>query len=340
MVITTDRLLLFITSGAGLVGITLFVFLPAFPETCSFLNPADRVLAVLREQEGYAQEATFVTRTTHINTKKRAVKFNFEQCLELVKDLQIWLAVLQVAITVLVLDYVGILIPQSHLLMYPTPVGCTENCQDVLSIFLFSMAPYIVAVPCSFYASKYADQTHDRSQISLGGIFMGACGFLIVTLVPNNMTGYILGAFPCTVAMICVLPCLIAQCGDIAVSETHKSTVGALIGVFGFGFGHLISTILRIFVSDQSSAMKYILILFILSLIMICYVKFGPPKSNNENWDRAPGLRRLMNDTEEANAWGIELEDKTILKTSQLKSNETMQGKSYETTPKFESIAI
>ena len=322
-------------SGAGLIGIVLFVFLPAFPETCSFLNPADRVLAVLREQEGYSQETTFVTRTTHINTKKRVIKFDFDECLEFIKDVQLWLLIIQIAIAVLVLDYIALLIPQMYIASYPSAPDCQENCNDVLSIFFYSMMPIIAGIVSSFYTSAYTDRTRDRSLVSLGGTFAGAVGFIFINLFPTNLVGYFLGVIPCIIAMMCVLPSLIAQCGDIAVSETHKTTVGATLGVFGFSFGYLLNVAFRIFVGKESSALDMILILFVVSILMSSFIKFGPTKNSNQGWDRAraPGLRRLMNDTEEANAWGIELDDSSsILKSSQMKN--------YDATSKFETVEI
>ena len=320
--------------GAGSIGCILFIFLPAFPETCSFLNPADRILAVMREQEGYSQESTFVTRTTHINTKKRVVKFNFDEGLEMIKDINVWLSVAQTTIVVVILEYLVILLPQLHSDIYPVSADCGQGCRDVLSMFVFSMAPFIAGVPCSFYASSYADRNHDRTLVSMYSILLGSAGFAFIAILPSNMVSYFLGVFPSVVAMMCILPSVIAQCGDLATNETQKTTVGGVIGVFGFTLGYFVNTSLRVFVVSQGLSVKIILGFLILSIVMICYTRFSPSNTQNQSFDRnrAPGLRRLMNDTDEANAWGIEMDENSIKKSNAVKS--------YDATAKFETVEI
>jgi hypothetical protein len=41
-----------------IVGIASWFYLPSYPETCSFLNQADRVLASMRGKDGMDQESS------------------------------------------------------------------------------------------------------------------------------------------------------------------------------------------------------------------------------------------------------------------------------------------
>lgn len=58
-----------------MIGIAAFFYLPAFPETCSFLNQADRVLAVARGKDGIEQGTSLIAGKLHKVTKGASFLF-------------------------------------------------------------------------------------------------------------------------------------------------------------------------------------------------------------------------------------------------------------------------
>jgi hypothetical protein len=130
-----------------LLGLLTWFYLPSFPETCTFLNAADRVLAVARGRDGYEQEETsLITKTTHINTKLPAFKFQYVHFLDTISSAKLWLASVCMLTIICTLDFLSVLVPEVSGQILNNFNQCSSNCTEEENNALKDGLPFEITI--------------------------------------------------------------------------------------------------------------------------------------------------------------------------------------------------
>lgn len=318
-------------------------YLPSFPDTCKFLNPADKVLAIARGREGYDKEEYSLTQNVAVSkSKSPQYRFSYVQFLDIIQDLRIWLLSVSYLCVTAALDLMIVATPEVSTIAFGITKTCVSNCtaeQIDLShgipfaLEMASILPYALALVCTYFVAVQSDHTGDRAIYASLPLASAIFGFVILALVPReNLVVYFLGIIPAIIGLISCTPSIVAYAMDHASGDTQRATVAAVAIGLGHSLGLLIVALEQlVHVSSHISNPAVYWITagsLIISLICVLYVQRLNHAEEQSGWGKAPGLRRLLNDVDEAKAWDIELNNvEDFVKTEQISFNITNLGK-------------
>jgi MFS family permease len=298
------------------------LYLPPFPESCTFLNSADRVLAVARGREGFDKEESSMITKPSDRAGSIVYRFNFLQFFDIIQDIRIWLLALAYLTIAAALDFLLVATPEVTSLAFGFSNVCEGNCtvENIdfshgisFSLQILSMAPYGAALVFSYLLAVKSDDTGDRATYILYSLLTAIIGFFILAVVPSNQSfAYFFGILPAVVGLLSSVPSVLSYSMDHASGDTQRATVGGIAVGLGQSFGLLLTALQQLEHNSGfiSSTGVYWINFLLLLFGFACVVGVSQLNVSEEQsvWGKAPGLRRLLNDADEAKAWDEELE--------------------------------
>lgn len=319
-----------------IAGLVVFAYLPSFPETCSFLSQADRVLAVARGKDGVDQDVSLVGGRS-LKTKAPVYKFDLAQMLDALKDVRIWGISLAYVFAMAALDCLMLLVPYvttTSFYLENSVLNGPDNAEIYKSITanedsnIFNAAlsglPYLLGAFVAIQATRHLEDTEKKTKAALISFFFSSFGFVFMALVTPLYQGggaaqYFLGLIPAVTGLMLAVPLILSYGMENAVEDTYRATVAAMLVGPGHALGVVIAGIPSLF--GNSAAPTFSLVCWLCAAfscasgLCVLGVRWYNQQEAELGWSRAPGLRRLLNDQDEAKAWDIELQDVKCLKT-------------------------
>ena len=336
------------------MGIVTWFYLPSFPETCKFLNSADRVLAVARGREGYdKEESSLITKPTHVDTRVPLYRFNFLQFFDIIQDSRIWLLSVAYLTIATALDFLMVATPEVSALSFGMNKICTSNCtaENVdlshgisFGLQILSMSPYGIALVASYFLALKSDETGERANYAGAPLLGAVFGFFILAVVPANQSiAYFFGIVPAIVGLISSVPSVFSYAMDHASGDTQRATVAGIVIALGQSLGLLLAALQQLQHEGTtiSSSGVYWINFFLLLVGLGCIFAVYQLNVSEEQsiWGKAPGLRRLLNDADEAKAWDVELSNvEDFMKTGTLDEDEQMNKMAWESADEMGNI--
>ncbi|KAJ3255857.1 hypothetical protein HK103_005870 [Boothiomyces macroporosus] len=289
---------------SALIAIAVFVNLPPYPENCTFLNTADRILANARGRDGFGNEDESISRSSRGNSPSN-LKFVTIQLKDILFESKNYIVGLLFLLFYCNLDNLSVITPAISEQAYN--ISCIVNCDylelehdkgEQLVVLLLTLAPMAVGCILSYIFSVKTDKTGNRTfQVAIG-LSLTTFGYLVLSiseLLLSNLGKYLFGLFPIVIGMMIALPALLAHAMDNTQSDTYRISVStpmivSLFGIHGISERNVVS--------------------FFLSVISLGLLYFIHRQTQQLEVARGPGLRRLLNDADEAKAWedGFEME--------------------------------
>ncbi|KAJ2999613.1 hypothetical protein HDV02_002382 [Globomyces sp. JEL0801] len=307
------------------------IYLPNSPDTCWFLNTADKVLAVARGQDGYDAEIPIASTNTNGNSKKTEVfTFRYIHFLDGIKDFRIWLISFTYLVVSTGLDYIALVMPD---ISANIALQCNGNCSPAetnlyhvpLVVFFVAALPYAIGMVISYLISTHSDKTGERALHIACALVISTFGLFMLGLIDNvsfhtNIVRYIIGVLPAVIGLMSAIPSLLAYGMDRAVGDTHKVTLASVIVCLGQSFGLTLATASFSAQSFFGSCLSLSMFL-IFGIGAVLAIRHLNHAEEQDMWGKGPGLRRLMNDADEAKAWDgdIEMDDFEFQKTNRVK---------------------
>jgi hypothetical protein len=310
------------------------LYLPSFTESCSFLNPADRVLATARGKDGENQESSLVSTSIRIETKRPLYKFSKIQMIDVLSEAKSWL--FMVVFFLLSTSLVLLLKLAPELIVTSFQIGhdtlnnpknllrvIEENDNSTVPIMLLNIVPYGVGMIVSLITAKSADGWKNRYKIAYFSLLMSSLSFAYLAIVSPIYDGagaarYFAGLLPGITGLIVALPLVLVIGLEQSIDDTHRATACWLI----IGLGSWLNVLLArmdYWTSMPPSFPNAWIFLTIMSLIGSIILVIQSRKSSDNGW--GSGLRRLMNDQEESKAWDT-VEMKSMMKNAQIDDDE------------------
>ncbi|KAI8919411.1 hypothetical protein PhCBS80983_g03777 [Powellomyces hirtus] len=320
-------------------GAALF-FLPSYPETCAFLTPADRVLAVARGHDGSEgggghesdDDAHRIGSSIH-KPKPPRIKFAMGQFIEALMDLRNWLFAASFCFISITMDVLITLGPQVAATSFSlTSQFLQKNADDPDSIAdaiedvengtrharMVAAIPYLVGGITAFICAWHSDRTGDRALHATIPLLISSIGFATLAFIPVSLSGagpwrYFLGLLPATAGVVAAFPCLLSYALDKAQGDTNRVSVAAITFSFGQAFSQAVASPGSLLLSDASSTSIHAVgagvcacgICF--SAFCVLLIRWMYRREETQMWGKGPGLRRLLNDADEGKAWDVEL---------------------------------
>lgn len=266
----------------GLFGIIMGVitcfYLPNYPETCYFLNQADRVLAVARGKDGVDLETSLISGLRKV-TKTPVYKFEMVQLLDALKDIQTWILSLAYLFITITLDCLLILAPEVTATSFlldgkEKVVGLIADYEDAtIPITFLASVPYLFAVVVSILLAKQCEERNKRPWPATVCLLISSGGFLFMTLVSPIYVGggpsrFFLGLLPAVIGIMCATPLVLAYAMDRAADDTYRAAVAAIIIAPGHAFGLLVAGNPLMF--QEANAPTYPGANLLCSILMLC----------------------------------------------------------------------
>jgi Major Facilitator Superfamily len=243
-----DGVFFYLNQMFGIVmGVITWFYLPSYPETCSFLNQADRVLAVARGKDGIEQ-ATSVG--LHKTTKIPLYTFEIVQLTDALKDVQTWLLALTYLLITVASDSLIVLAPSVSTTSFDITskdlskmpgdqieavIDSFEN--STIPITFLATLPYVFAVVASILLARYCQEREKRPWPAAVSLFVSAGGFAVMAFVSPAYPGggaarYFLGLLPAVIGLFCATPLVLSYGMDRAIEDTYRASVfGANSGI-------------------------------------------------------------------------------------------------------------
>lgn len=268
-----------------------------------------------------------VTKTTHLETKAPLFRFNYVQFLDTIQDLRIWLFAVGYLFVVSSLDLLIVATPEVSASAFSITRTCVHNCnttaggEEELDLskgipFALEMAaifPYALAMVVSYFTSVHSDTTGTRANCSTLSLMSAFFGFMVLGIfnAPAQPVRYFLGIIPAVVGLITATPSILAYAMEHASGDTQRGTAASISVGLGQSLGLLVTALFQLTHSSASVSSPSVYWLTCLGLAISIGCIFWVQKMNDaeeqSGWGKAPGLRRLLNDADEAKAWDIEL---------------------------------
>ncbi|KAJ3309700.1 hypothetical protein HDV04_005817 [Boothiomyces sp. JEL0838] len=308
------RLLLIHSIISALIAIVVFVNLPPYPENCTFLNTADRILANARGRDGFGNEDESINRSSRGNSPSN-LKFVTIQLKDILFESKNYIVGLLFLLFYCNLDNLSVITPVISEQAYN--ISCIVNCDylelehdkgEQLVVLLLTLAPMTVGIILSYIFSVKTDKTGNRTfQVAIG-LSLTTFGYLVLSiseLLLSNLGKYLFGLFPIVIGMMIALPALLAHAMDNTQSDTYRISVSTLVIGIEYNVSPMIVSLFGIHGISERNVVS-----FFLSAISLGLLYFIHRQTQQLEVARGPGLRRLLNDADEAKAWedGFEME--------------------------------
>ncbi|KAI8930172.1 major facilitator superfamily domain-containing protein [Entophlyctis helioformis] len=319
------------------MGVVTWLHLPSYPETCHFLSPADRVLASARGRDGEEDDTSLLTTGITKKTREPTYRFHYIQLLDVVKDVRTWLLALAYFLISSALDCLIVLSPEvaatsfdiSHLLLRNSTsdqleVIISDDEDGSLSANLLSTAPYALAGILAWAVAVHSDKTGERAMHAAIPLMLSSTGFGFLAILPPRFPGagparYFMGLIPAVCGLIIASPCVVSYAMDGTQGDTTRAARAAITVSFGHAFGIALAGSPDLF--RDSNAPTYPMACMVsgiavgVAAALLLLVRWFNKQEEESMWGKAPGLRRLLNDADEAKAWDVELSNFDFLKS-------------------------
>ncbi|KAJ8326855.1 hypothetical protein O5D80_004290 [Batrachochytrium dendrobatidis] len=325
----------------GLLGVTMgcitLMLLPSFPETCHFLSTADRVLAASRGRDGAEDDTNLLITGITKKTKEPIFKFHMIQLLDIVKDPRYWLLALIFFLASVALDCLIILSPEVVVTSFEfnpsdlrnvtggeLDIIISDNDNGNIPAILLSTAPYLLASVVALGVSFHSDNSGERAIHGAIPLLTSSIGFFFMAMLPPKYPGagparYFIGLIPAAGGLITAVPSILSYAMEKAQGDTSRATAAALTVVFGNSLGIALAGQPDLFRSSEAPTYPIVCVMCAVSTglaaALLLLVKWLNQREEDNTWGKAPGLRRLLNDADEAKAWDVELSNLDFLKT-------------------------
>jgi hypothetical protein len=319
--------------------------LPDSPDTCYFLNPSEKLLAVARSKDANKfQETAIIPKTT--GGFNDIFKFNLQQVISQLREIKLWLVSLTFLFIFAMLDYLVILGPEVIQDSFQIGKKCSPKTQTCtpeqllhmqigdsipIGLTLLCLLPYMLGLVSSIHLSKQSDIDGDRIVFAVAPLSVSFIGFLILGSFdsPESKVRYLLGIIPAVCGLMGSIPSLLTYAMEIPIGENQKTTVAAVTIMAGQSFGILLISLLHAtypseYVSQPGKCwLAGLCVLAAIGSLLVC--KFVLLNEQEKTRNRAPGLRRLLDDADESRAWDdVELVDVEFLKSKRRKGQESV----------------
>ncbi|KAL5032970.1 hypothetical protein RTP6_000994 [Batrachochytrium dendrobatidis] len=325
----------------GFLGVTMgcitLMLLPSFPETCHFLSTADRVLAASRGRDGAEDDTNLLITGITKKTKEPIFKFHMIQLLDIVKDPRYWLLALIFFLASVALDCLIILSPEVVVTSFEfnpsdlrnvtggeLDIIISDNDNGNIPAILLSTAPYLLASVVALGVSFHSDNSGERAIHGAIPLLTSSVGFFFMAMLPPKYPGagparYFIGLIPAAGGLITAVPSILSYAMEKAQGDTSRATAAALTVVFGNSLGIALAGQPDLFRSSEAPTYPIVCVMCAVSTglaaALLLLVKWLNQREEDNTWGKAPGLRRLLNDADEAKAWDVELSNLDFLKT-------------------------
>ncbi|KXN73672.1 MFS general substrate transporter [Conidiobolus coronatus NRRL 28638] len=262
---------IFIIEGlpSTILGITTWWILPSTPSKAKWLNQSERDYLVKKLLEDHTDSET--------------IKFRKDQLKEAFTDYKVYLYML---------SYFGYVCPAYAMAqLLPTIIGGMGF--SSVSTLLLSAAPYTVSVVTILSVAYHSDKRMERCFHFVFILIIGAVGFLIMAIAPQNNIKY-LGSFFAIIGITSASPMLLSWLSNNMVGSTKSGAASAMVVSFG-NLGGVISgqmyrsTEAPLYLPSHISNMALILMSIITSLILrYCLVKENSKLESMSNRDQHP----------------------------------------------------
>ena len=284
------------------------------------------MLAVARGRDGYdKEESSLVTKATHLETRAPIFRFNYIQFLDSVQDLRLWLFGISYLFVTASLDLLIVATPEVSAAAFGITRTCVNNCSATtgeqldlsrgipFGLEIAAIFPYALAMIVSYFVSVHSDNTSSRANCSSLSLMAAIFGFVVLAIFdsPAQPVRYFLGVLPAVVGLIAATPSILAYAMEHASGDTQRGTTASISVGLGQSLGLLVTALFQLTHSNPSvsSSSVYWLTTLGLSISIGCifWIQRMNETEAQSGWGKAPGLRRLLNDADEAKAWDIEL---------------------------------
>lgn len=321
------------------------MILPDSPGTCYFLNPSEKVLAVARSNDANKfQESAILSKAS--DGSNEIFKFNFQQIIGQLREIKVWMVSFAFLFIFAILDYLVILVPEVIQDSFQIGKKCSPKTQSCtpeqllhmkvvdsipIGLSLLCLVPYILGLVSSIHLSKHSDVDGDRIVFVVAPLSVSLIGFLILSGFesPASKVRYLLGIVPAVCGLMGTIPSLLTYAMEIPIGENQKTTVAAVTIMVGQSFGLLLLSLLHATYPSEyvsQSGKCWLASFFILAAIgslLVC--KFVLLNEQEKTRNRAPGLRRLLDDADESRAWDdVELVDIEVLTSKRRKNQDSI----------------
>ncbi|OAJ36921.1 hypothetical protein BDEG_21021 [Batrachochytrium dendrobatidis JEL423] len=308
-----------------------------FPETCHFLSTADRVLAASRGRDGAEDDTNLLITGITKKTKEPIFKFHMIQLLDIVKDPRYWLLALIFFLASVALDCLIILSPEVVVTSFEfnpsdlrnvtggeLDIIISDNDNGNIPAILLSTAPYLLASVVALGVSFHSDNSGERAIHGAIPLLTSSVGFFFMAMLPPKYPGagparYFIGLIPAAGGLITAVPSILSYAMEKAQGDTSRATAAALTVVFGNSLGIALAGQPDLFRSSEAPTYPIVCVMCAVSTglaaALLLLVKWLNQREEDNTWGKAPGLRRLLNDADEAKAWDVELSNLDFLKT-------------------------
>ena len=255
----------------------------------------------------------------------------------MVKDYRAWLIAFAYFFALTALDCLIVLSPAvvstafdigSNILRNTTGEKLEEiiaNDEDgTIPASLLATIPYILSGFIAWGVSFHSDKTNERGYHCAIPLAVSSVGFLLLALMPPEYSGagparYFIGLFPAVGGLMTAVPSMLSFAMDKIQGDTTRATMAAVTVGIGHAFGLAIAGSPDLM--NESNAPTYPGMCILCSAFSgaacgLIFLVHWYNQQNEHSVYQAPGLRRLMNDQDEAKAWDVELNNLDFLKSA------------------------
>jgi MFS family permease len=291
---------------------------------CEFLNPSEKLLAAARSPV-LTQNTTTFTKLKNGNVTKR-FQYNNLRLKEILMDWKLWIISVSMLFIISLLDFLVLLSTEICMDSFQIGAECVDECtseqllhrtlgQSVpLELIILCLAPYVIGLASSIHLAIQSDRDGERIIYTLAPLFVSLVGFFFLSSItdPTYQARYLLGLVPAVSGLIAAVPNLLAWAIEHISDETQRSSSAIISTILGNSLGMVITSLIHKIVPSKYVSQPFkclaafsMNLLIVLILLLCKHYRLDKDTSRT----RAPGLRRLLDDADEARAWNIELTD-------------------------------
>ncbi|TPX70901.1 hypothetical protein SpCBS45565_g01495 [Spizellomyces sp. 'palustris'] len=307
----------------GLLSIALavvtYLLLPNYPETCTFLTPADRVLAIARSHDTDRTEGSGAhesddeggsPRRQSVSLQKPKpprIRIDVGQMTEALTDLRNWLF----AVGFFGVSVAGDVLVSVGSTVTATAFGMGDGDETTRHVRIVAALPHLVGGIVAFLCAWNSDRTGDRALHTTIPLLISSAGFALISIIPSSLgpLRYFIGLLPASAGLIAAFPCLLSYALDKAQGETSRAIVAALTFSFGQAFSLPLASSGSSLLDPAQPALAPGISACLVAFAAFCVlvIRWLYRREEAQMWNKGPGLRRLLNDADEGKAWDIEL---------------------------------
>jgi hypothetical protein len=304
------------------------------------LNQADRVLAVARGKDGFQDDSTVPSNGISQVTRVPIYKFHWQQLWITITDIRTWFISMAFLLATICTDSLILLAPHMTAASYSINSRVFANSTDAqLEVLISNLEDnnwelwmivalvYGMGAIASFFLGIHSDNSGERALHAAAPLWVASIGFLFMAVIPPRMPGargarFFVGLVPAMIGSVVAIPCILSYGLDKALDDTQRATTAAIIVGLGHAAGLLVAGCPSLLGTGNAPQFMAATLLCAFSAcgasVILLAVRWINTQDEMDLWGKAPGLRRLLNDADEAKAWDVELSDVDLLRSSNI----------------------